>query len=358
MKNKKMIFIIIGAVIAIAIIGSVMFYNNGISAVSSESKEVVVSIKGSGKEILNDLDEAGLIKDKFCANIYLKLSSSDTLKANTYIFNENMSLSEIFNIIETGEFKYVLKSKLTIKEGTTIPTVAEEVAKLLEVSKDEVIKKWSNQDYLKSLAKEYWFIDEKTILNKELKYPLEGYLYPETYYVTDEKPTIESVTKLSLDMMDKNLTPLKDKITAFNWTPHQFLSFASVVERESGVDETDRPMISGVFMNRLKQGMLLQSDITVNYAWQRVGVDVSYKHLEIDSKYNTYKYTGLPVGPISTVPVSTMEDCINYSKHDYLYFFAMKDSKDTSKTVVVYTKTHQEHTSEVKKARDANLWLD
>lgn len=358
MKNKKMIFIVVGAIVALALIGSVIFYNNGISAVSNKDEQVIVKIEGSGKQILNTLKENELINNKLCADLFLKLNKFDNLKANIYILNKNMSLSKMFSIIEDGDFDYILKSKMTIKEGTTIPMVAEEVAKLLKTSKDDVLKKWSNQDYLKSLAKDYWFIDETSILNKDLLYPLEGYLYPDTYFVTEEKPTIESLTKLALDMMDKNLTKIKDKIKTLNWTPHQFLSFASVVERESGLDETDRPMIAGVFMNRLKQNMILQSDITVNYAWQRTGVDVSYKHLEIESKYNTYKYTGLPVGPISTIPLSTMEDCIDYTKHDYLYFFAMKKAKDSKETIVVYTKTNQEHSSEVKKARAAGLWLD
>lgn len=359
MKNKKIILIIIGAVVGIALIGSILFYNHGISAVSSKDEEVIVKIESgtSASQMLEALDEAGLVNNKFCGKLFLKFNHFDNLQANTYIFHKNMSLSEIFGIIENPDFKYVLKSKLTIKEGNTIPEVAKSFSEILNISDDDIIKAWSKQDYLKSLINDYWFIDN-SILNKNLLYPLEGYLYPETYYVTDDKPTVESVTKLALDMMDKKLTPYKDKIKALNWTPHQFLTFASVVERESGQGETDRPMIAGVFMNRLKKGMLLQSDITVNYAWQRTGVDVSYSHLEIDSRYNTYKYTGLPVGPISTVPITTMEACINYKKHDYVYFFAKKDAKDKSKTVVVYTKTYEEHTQQVKKAKDAGLWLD
>ncbi|MFR7590624.1 MAG: endolytic transglycosylase MltG [Longibaculum sp.] len=359
MKNKKTMFIIIGAILAIVIIGSAFFYMNGTSAVSSKSEEVIVKIEaGSGaSQILDTLDETGLVKNKLCGKIFLKLNHYDKLQANTYILNKNMSLSEIFSIIENPDFKYILKSKLTIKEGNTIPEVAKAFANMLEMSDDDVIKEWNKKDYLKSLIKEYWFIDE-SILNAEIMYPLEGYLYPETYFITDEKPTVQSVTKLALDMMDKKLSPYQEQIKKMGWTPHQFLSFASVVERESGTDETDRPMIAGVFKNRLDKGMLLQSDITVNYAWQRTGVDVSTAHLQIDSKYNTYKYTGLPVGPISTVPESTMKACLEYVHHDYLYFFAMKDPQNTKLAKVVYTKTYEEHTKEVKKAKDAKLWLE
>lgn len=359
MKNKKIIFIVVGVIVAIFIVGAVFFYNSGISAVSSKDEEVIVKIESgsTASQMLDTLEDAGLVKNKLCGQIFLKFNRFDNLQANTYIFNTNMSLSKIFSIIEDPEFQYIVKSKITIKEGNTIPEVAKAFSELLGMKDDEVIKAWASKEYLKSLIEEYWFLDD-TILNSEIMYPLEGYLYPETYYVTEEKPTVESVTKLALDMMDKNLSQYKEEITKMGWTPHQFLSFASVVERESGTDETDRPMIAGVFKNRIEIGMLLQSDITVNYAWQRTGVDVSYSHLEIDSKYNTYKYTGLPIGPISTVPATTMKSCIEYTHHDYVYFFAMKAPEDLTKAKVVYTKTLQEHRSEVQKARDAGLWLE
>ena len=119
-----------------------------------------------------------------------------------------------------------------------------------------------------------------------IRYRLEGYLYPETYYITEQEPDLKSMTKLALDMMDERLSEYKDDIEKLGWTPHQFLTFASIVERESLFDE-DRPKIAGVFINRLNKDMLLQSDITVNYAWQRTGVDVSVSHTQIDSRYNT-----------------------------------------------------------------------
>ena len=342
MKNKKIILFLIGGIIIIGLMISFLFYNQGISAVSSQDEEVIVNIESgsSASQMLDILDEAGLVKNKLCGKIFLKLNHFDNLQANTYIFNKNMSLKEIFSIIENPDFEYILKFKLTVRDGNTIPQVAKDFAELLEISSDEVMKKWSDKEYLQSLIDEYWFIDE-SILNADIMYPLEGYLYPETYFVTEQDPTIESLTKLALDMMDKKLTPYKDDIEKLNWTPHQFLTFVSVVERESLFDE-DRPKIAGVFMNRLAADMLLQSDITVNYAWQRTGVNVSTAHLQIDSKYNTYKYVGLPIGPVSTVSAQTMDACVNYEHHDYLYFFAKEDG------TVLYSQTYKEHQKTVK----------
>ena len=146
-------------------------------------------------------------------------------------------------------------------------------------------------------------------------------------------------------MMDDHLTSYKPFMDSKGWTAHQFLTFASVVERESLFNE-DRPIIAGVFMNRLDINMLLQSDITVNYAWDRTGVDVTYDHLEIDSPYNTYKYAGLPIGPISSVSAVTLDACANYTSHDYYYFFAKEDG------TVIYSSTLSEHNAAV----SANKW--
>ena len=345
MKKKTIIQVIL-PIVVVLILGGFFFYRHGISAVSKNDKEVIVKMeKGMGAlQMVNRLDEAGLIKNPLCAKIFLKLHSYDHLQANTYVFNETMSVKDMYDIMENPEFKYILKSKITIKEGNTIPEVAEEFSRLLKIKKDDVIKQWKDPQLLQSFIKDYWFIDE-SILNKNLMYPMEGYLYPETYFITEEKPTVESVTRLSLDMMSKILEPYKDEIQKRGWSMHQFLTFASVVERESLFDK-DKPIIAGVFMNRLDQDMLLQSDITVNYAWQRTGVDVSYQHLKIDSLYNTYKYKGLPVGPISTVSRSTLESCVHYDKNDYLYFFAKKDG------TVLYSRTLQEHNKTVKE----NKW--
>ena len=212
MKNKKIIYIVGGIIIA-CMIGIIVFYNWGISASSSKDEEVIVTIEqgSTASQMLNTLEDAGLVNNKLCGQIFLKLNHYDRLQANTYVLNKNMSLSEIFSIIENPDFKYILSSKLTIKEGTTIPEVAESFAEILNISADEVIKQWDDQEYLQSLIEEYWFLDE-SILDKDILYPLEGYLYPETYYITEQEPDLKSMTKLALDMMDERLSEYKDDI--------------------------------------------------------------------------------------------------------------------------------------------------
>ena len=348
MKNSKLttkkILIIAAAVIVVLIIAAFAFLKMGTGAVSSSNTdEVTVEIvSGSGSyDIINSLDEAGLIKSKTAAKIYVRLFAPDTLQANTYVLNKSMSLSEMLDIISTGEFKYVLKSQFTIKPGETYLDASANISEALGIDQQEIIDKWSDETYLKELISKYWFLTDE-ILQSEILCPLEGYLYPDTYFVTDKEPDIESVTSQVLDLMDQKLTPYKDEIEKSGKTTYQCITFASVVQSESKYSE-DKPKIAGVFVNRIEQGMPLQSDITVLYALGEKKVDVSSGETTVDSKYNTYKYTGLPIGPVSNPDITTIKASLEYESNDYLYFFAKEDG------TVVYSKTYDEHLAAVEK---------
>ncbi|MBE5957057.1 MAG: endolytic transglycosylase MltG [Lachnospiraceae bacterium] len=345
MKKLPIIILVFLLIIGGGAVFGISYYKNGIAPVSKESKEVIITVENgqSAYSILNLLDSHGLVGDVTCGKIYLKLNEIHNLHANTYLLNENMSLSEIFAVMENPTDKYVLKLKVTILEGTSIAEIAESIGTAMEVESSTVLNLLNDTTFIQSLIDKYWFLHDD-ILAEGIKYPLEGYLYPETYLLNSNN-TMEDVIYASLDAMDQYLTANKTAIEGLGWTPHEFLTFASVVERESLFDE-DRPKIAGVFKNRLDINMRLQSDITVNYAWERTGVDVSYAHLEIDSPYNTYKYGGLPIGPISTVSSITMDSCINYEDNDYLFFFAKQDG------TVIYSKTLAEHN----KAVSENKW--
>lgn len=354
--KKKMKIIIASSVaaIALAIAIVVYMYFDGIKEVSSKGEEVVVTISGGTSKVLDQLDKAGLIKSKTAASVYLKLNSYN-FKANTYVLNKNMNLKTICQTIETADFKYLLKDKLTVLEGTTIPEYATVVGQKLNISQNDVLTKWCDKEYLSSLVKEYWFLDE-SVLEDGLLFPLEGYLAANTYFITDQIPTIESVTKLMLDQMDTNLTPYKQQIQDFKIngktvSMHEFLTFCSVVECESLFEE-DRAKIAGVFIHRLEIGMKLQSDVTVNYANQVTKVAVTYNDLEVDSKYNTYKYKGLPAGPISSVSNDIIKSCLSYEKTDALFFFAIKGG------TVVYTNDYDEHLAKIKEAKANGQWLE
>ncbi|MGN0704098.1 MAG: endolytic transglycosylase MltG [Lentihominibacter sp.] len=347
-KSSRFRIILIAVIIAVVVItGGSMLYLSGLGAADPDDTETVtVEIpEGSGASyIIEILDQNGLIRNKVCAKIHARIGGYDTLQANSYLFSRSMTLPEIMDAVNTGDFNYISKNRFTIIEGATVPQAAESVAAELPFTSDEIIKKWSDKKYLKELIDEYWFLSDD-ILDDDILYPLEGYIYPETYFVTSEDPTIEDVTTMILRKTDEELTARKSQISASGRTVHEFLTLASIVESES-LFEKDRPVIAGVFINRLNKDMPLQSDITVLYALQEKRVDVSYADLEVDSKYNTYKHTGLPVGPVCAVPGNTMDDVLNYEKTDYLFFFATEDGE------VIYSKTIDEHNKVV----EDNVW--
>jgi len=336
--NKFRTVLIAIAAAVVIITGAIAFYLNGIGAVDGDSEEdidVVISSGSGATAIVEVLDENGLVKNKFCAKILARLGGYNTLQANTYVFSKSMTLTEMFSAINTADPDYVSQEKFTIIEGATVPEAAEAIAEGTAFAEEDVLAAWSEESYLKELIESYWFLTDD-ILNDDIMYPLEGYLYPETYFVNSDEMGIEEMTAMILDKTDEVLSSKKDEIEASGWSVHEFLTLASIVESESLYDE-DRAKIAGVFVNRLDSDMALQSDITVLYALQEKRVSVTYEDLEVDSKYNTYLYTGLPVGPVSSVQEGTMDDVLNYEESDYYFFFALEDGS------VIYSETAEEH---------------
>lgn len=342
-NGKIKLILIIAIVLVVIITGGSLIYLSGLGAVDSENDEPVnVNIpSGSGASaIVEILDENGLVKNKTCAKIHARIGGYDSLQANSYIFSRSMTLPEIFEAINTGDFDYLSKDKLTIREGLTIPQTADAIAEELPFTRDELIAKWADKAFLQQLIDKYWFITDD-ILNTDIKYPLEGYLYPETYFITEEEPTIESITIMMLDMMDQQLSSMKKDIEDSDFSVHELLTLASIVEKESSNVKEDMPEVAGVFINRLNQGISLGSDVTVNYIFEKDGVELTVSQLDSDNKYNTRKFTGLPPGPICTVNTNAIDSVLNYKETDYMFFYATPEGE------IIFSKTVEEHNKAV-----------
>ncbi|MGX8679755.1 MAG: endolytic transglycosylase MltG [bacterium] len=345
-RIRRLLVLIVLVLLLIGSAGGLLYYHNSLTAPSHENQPVIFTVTTgeSNMQVLNGLYEAGLIKNKLASEIHMRLEKP-AIKANTYALNKNMSFPKILEIIQQARSSYVVENKLTIKEGARLKNIAKLVAKALHENEEDILKEWSDPAFIRSLAKDYWFLDPDEMLAEDVRYPLEGYLYPDTYYGSGSDQSLDRLTRLFLDEMKEKLTPYRTSITKMGMTPHQFLTLASIVQCESLYEE-DMPKIAGVFINRLENDMRLQSDVTVNYALDRTGVNVSQSMMKTDSKYNTYVYKGLPVGPIATVQQKVIKATANYTKHDYYYFFAKKDGS------VIYSKTYKEHEQAVKE----NKW--
>ena len=324
-KKKKShaglwIFILILAVLVAA--GG--YYTLGLRAPEpGNTEDIVVEIpNGTGASaIVYILDDAGLVRNLNCAKINARIGGYDTLQANTYILNKGMSFQEIMNVINSGDFEYLSKESIEVKDGVRLTQVAASVSDQLGVSSDELLSLWSDKDYLNELIDRYWFLTSD-ILDSDVMNPLEGYLYADTYYITDGMDA-KGFTEMCLDRMDTELSARKDQIEGTGFSVHEFLTLTSIVTKEAR--SGDQPAVAGVFMNRLSTGMSLGSDVTVCYIFDEDRVELKQSQLDSDNPYNTRKFAGLPPGPISTVIGDAMDAVINYEKSEDLYFFADGD---------------------------------
>lgn len=286
-----------------------------------DDTEITVEIPtGTGASAIVDiLDEKGLVKNRTFAKINARIGHYNTLQANTYIFNKTMSFRKIMRAINRGDFDYISKETVELKDGMRLDQLAEAMAIELPYSKSDIMAVWNDRTYLKSLIGRYWFLTDE-ILDSDVMYPLEGYLYADTYFITTEDPTIESFTEMCLDRMDAELSARKDAIKKSKFSVHELLSLTSIVTKEARAE--DQAHVAGVFMNRLKDGMSLGSDVTVCYIYQEDRVELKVSQLANDSPYNLRKHAGLTPGPICSVVADAIDAVLNYEKTDDYFFFA------------------------------------
>ncbi len=321
-KKGKGLWLLV-LILAIAV-GCGGWYTMGLAAVEPGNEDpVVVEIpEGTGASgVVYELDAAGLVKNLLCARINAKIGGHHP-KANTYVLNRSMNLAQIMDVIDRGDFEYISKESIEVKDGARLLQVAEAVSEQLPFTADEIVEKWSDKAYLNELIDKYWFLTND-ILDKDVMYPLEGYLYADTYILSADSASIEEFTEMCLDRMDEELTARKDEIQKSGLSVHKLLTLTSIVTKEARAE--DQARVAGVFMNRMDEGMSLGSDVTVCYIYNEDRVELKQSQLDSENPYNTRKFTGLPPGPICQVIGDAMDAVLNYEKSDDLFFFADED---------------------------------
>lgn len=338
MKKYCNIYKFVIIFLAVLIILTCGSYKIGTSSVSKDSFEVKITIpkESTYLSISNLLKENNLIRSESFYKIYIKIFKPNNLKAGIYTLNRNMNVKEIVDTLE-GNVKSE-EITITIPEGKHIEEVAEIISSKINMSKEDILLYWQNEEVLNSLIDKYWFLTD--VIKKEgIRYSLEGYFFPDTYSILKEGK-IEDITYKMLDKMDEVLSKYKEEISNSKFNVHEILTLASIVEHEAILD-SDRPMIAGVFINRLDKSMKLQSCATVGYAINEWKLSYDYSDLQTDSPYNTYFYEGLPIGPGNMPGELSIEAVLRPTKHDYYYFLANVNDKDSKKTY--YSKTYSEH---------------
>lgn len=258
-------------------------------------------------------------------------------------------------MLQTGIMYDPNQITITYLEGKPIWWLAKTIASKTNNTEEDVYNLLANEEYIDSLIEKYWFLTDE-IKNKDIYYPLEGYLFPDTYSLANKDAKVEEIFEKMLDRMDEILEKYKSEIEESKYSIHEIITLASVIETE-GTGNADRKGIASVFYNRLENGMSLGSDVTTYYA---VKTDMGERALyqkEIDA-YNPYNTRGpnmqgkLPVGPISSVGQESLEAAIEPSDTDYLFFVADKNGN------VYFTKTNAEHSQKIRELKNSGLWYE
>jgi UPF0755 protein len=323
-KTLKLVITIIAALILLILAGTVY-----VIFVPVKTPEVIVRIRHgeSTRSISKQLSDSKVIRSSFWFDILARLTKSDRkLKAGRYVFGGHVNLWQTIIKIRDGKSSLI---HLTIPEGFSLYQILRRMESSGISSYDTLMTMATNPEIVKTLTGYNWPT-------------LEGVLYPETYaFDVDLVP--EQIFSLMISQFYKKLAD--SGITITNEKDfYRKLILASIVEKEA-VLEGEKPLIAGLFLNRLNKGMRLESCPTIDYTMERQGIkkkQLSYKDLEIDTPYNTYKISGLPPNPICNPGITSLQAVLSPEVTEYLYFFADFEGRN------IFSKTYREHINKQK----------
>lgn len=334
---KRLLFISLTFII-IAIVGGWFIF----APPSSDATEKVFAItKGEGvNEISLHLEEQNFIRNKFVFEVYVWFKNLQSkFQAGEYILRQNMSVAEIVETLIAG--KLDKERNIKILEGWNNKEIANYLEHEGVVKKDVFLE---TVKHFESGSMDYDFLNDRPE-----GATLEGYLFPDTYRIYKEIPKeflggrdnesalAEHIIGKMLDNFDKKLTSdLRDEIARQKKTIFEIVIMASIIEKEVRGSE-DRAMVADIFWRRLWAGMPLQADSTVNYATGKSVSRASLGDIDFDSPYNTYKYPGLPAGPIGNPGLEAIRAAIYPKPNNYWYFLTTDDGK------VIYSRNFEEH---------------
>lgn len=347
LKNKKVMILIVSLLIVICVfLGGFLFYSSNLKPASDTSKAVDFEIKQGDtmNTVIGRLESENLIKNATVAKIYVKLHSLNELKAGNFVIDPSWDTGKILAVLNDAQASRGGDVTITFKEGMWAKDVAKLIEDKLGLKQKDLLALWNDDTYLKELMKKYPFLT-KDILNARVRVKLEGYLFPQTYAFPKDADEKE-VTEIFLNHFQKVYDSYAEDIKKSKYSLQELITLASMVQYEASSTH-DMEMIAGVFENRLRLGMTLDSSVTVCYALyddMTSGEDCEV-NTHIDSPYNTYKNPGLPIGPILNPGEDAIKAVLHPKDNDYLYFVA--DIYGDGK--VYYAKTLEEQEANIDK---------
>ena len=345
-KEAKVVrrIVFITALAALLLLGAVggggyYYVKSALKPVDENSKKIVditIPIGSSTTGIGKILENEGIIRDARVFKYYVKFKNESGFMAGDYKMKPSMTFSEIVTSLKTGKVMQDVVMKITIPEGKQLTQIAGIIAEKTQQDPEEIFKQLNDKEFVEKMIGKYPDVLSEEIFNEKVKYPLEGYLFPATYPFYSEKPTVEEIVTVMLTKTREVIGEFRGQMEEAEMSTHQMMTMASLIEEEA-TEKVDRDKIASVFYNRIEDGMMLETDPTVLYSHGQHKDRVLYEDLEIDDPYNTYKYTGLPPGPIANPGVMSIEATLAPADTDDLYFLA------TSTGEVLFSKTLEEH---------------
>jgi len=327
LRNLLVLLLVVGVVVAGAAYFGFTRVNESFKGYS-EAETFVEIAPGSGPAAIGQqLVEAKVVRDALTFRGAVLLSGhARDLKAGEYRFEQPMTARQVVDKIARGE---VYRRLITFREGLIIPEMAQH---------------YEREGFGK--ATDFAAAAKNTALIREFDPAapdLDGYLFPETYTLRRNTPVTTLVEQM-VGLFLKTFTPaMRDAVKAQGLTLREAVTVASLVEKETAV-AAERPIVAAVYLNRKRIGMPMQADPTVIYALQRAGKytgNLRRDDLQFDSPYNTYRYPGLPPGPIAAPGKASLEAVAAPAAVDYLYFVSKNDGSH------VFARTLEEHNRNV-----------
>lgn len=313
---------LIATIIVFFIIGF-LIWNIFLAKNPSSQKEVVFNVeKGQGsREIALNLEKQGLINWASVFRLYVATKGvSGKLQAGSYFLSSSMNIPRMAEKFVNGE---IIKIKLVVPEGYNLKDIEKA---LFLFNKNSDISSLKAGDF----KSEFNFLED---ISDQAS--LEGFLFPDTYEFSYQKNDREIVQKM-LDNFDKKFTPYRNKVSGAGLTPFQTITMASLIEKEVKTKE-DKELVSGILWKRLKNKIPLQVDATINYITEKQTGRVLIEETKIDSPYNTYKYLGLPAGPICNPGLESIEAAMYPKNSVYWYYLSTPEGK------TIFSRTLEEH---------------
>lgn len=319
-----------------------------------KSKQVKIKDDANVDEIADKLDNAKLLRSKSAFKHYVAAKNISDLKSGYYLFAPSDTVAQIVKTLQHGGASAPLNNQatITVREGETIDDIATDVNNKTKFSRADFLKAVNDKAFFNRLKAAYPGLLDSEASSKQVKdirYLLEGYLYPATYNWKDAN----NVRELVNQMVAQSYLQLKDRFKSVKesgLTVHEVLTLASLVERE-GVDQTSRQTIAGVFLNRVDDKMPLQSDVATKYAMKTKKTNLSNKDVQSKNPYNLYRYAGYGPGPFNNPSLDSIDAVLNPIDRDkhYLYFVAnLKTGK------VYYSANYDEHLGKTGDVQDTN----